>query len=128
VCTGNPGSRCEDTKCHNRALNVECGANCAAGQHCANRYFTHPLVKERQNTLKVFRTQSRGFGLRTEADVFAGQFVIEYIGEVITKEECSRRLKDCQARGYHTDYPLLSHSTGVIMLALWHYPHSGWQG
>lgn len=40
-----------------------------------------------------YKTQSRGWGLKTLAPVKKGQFVIEYVGELIDTEEYQRRIQ-----------------------------------
>jgi SET domain-containing protein len=42
--------------------------------------------------MEPFHTMGRGWGLRTLEDIKAGQFVIEYVGEVIDEAEYKRRL------------------------------------
>lgn len=42
--------------------------------------------------LKVFFTGPRGFGLRTEVPIEKGKFVLEYRGEVISRDESYRRV------------------------------------
>ena len=41
-------------------------------------------------------TGNRGYGVRAVTSFERGQIIVEYIGEVITQEECERRM--------HTDY------------------------
>ena len=69
---------------------VECDPKlCRAADQCQNQRF-----KKRQYVLsKPFKTESAGWGLRALNDVKKGQFVIEYVGELIDEEECQRRLK-----------------------------------
>ena len=44
--------------------------------------------------LEVFKTEKKGFGLRTLEDIPAGAFVIEYCGEIVDYEEFKTRLQD----------------------------------
>lgn len=41
-----------------------------------------------------FKTKERGWGLKALQDIKKGQFVIEYVGELIDEEECEKRLKN----------------------------------
>ena len=41
--------------------------------------------------LEVFWTGNRGFGLRTNTPIKAGDFVMQYVGEIITINESYRR-------------------------------------
>jgi SET domain-containing protein len=72
------------------------------------------MREKQKKTLKVIKTGSKGYGLATDADIKAGDFVIEYIGEVITKDECQRRLKECQSRGVTNFYMLTIEPNEII--------------
>ena len=41
--------------------------------------------------LQVFKTRHKGWAVRALAAIHAGQFVCEYVGEVITTDEAERR-------------------------------------
>ncbi|CAH2984920.1 unnamed protein product [Chilo suppressalis] len=75
--------------CLNRMLLTECGPSCRAGDRCNNRAFE----KRQYPRVAPYRTPHRGWGLRTLQDIAAGQFVIEYVGELIDEEEFRRRMK-----------------------------------
>ncbi|KAL4714612.1 hypothetical protein ACJJTC_002177 [Scirpophaga incertulas] len=76
------------SQCLNRMLLTECGPTCRAGDRCNNRAF------ERRQYPKMapYRASNRGWGLRALEDIRAGQFVIEYVGELIDEEEFRRRM------------------------------------
>lgn len=75
--------------CLNRILLVECNPGmCPAGAKCMNQSF----VLRQYPAMEPFHTVGRGWGLRTLEDIKAGQFVIEYVGEVIDDAEYKRRL------------------------------------
>ncbi|XP_053619416.1 uncharacterized protein LOC128680356 [Plodia interpunctella] len=76
------------TQCLNRMLLTECGPICRAGDRCNNRAFEKRLYPK----LVPYRTPHRGWGLKTLEDIKAGQFVIEYVGELIDEEEFRRRM------------------------------------
>jgi len=77
------------TDCLNRILLVECSPGiCPAGPKCMNQSF----VLRQYPGMEPFHTMGRGWGLRTLEDIKAGQFVIEYVGEVIDEAEYKRRL------------------------------------
>ncbi|KAM3449080.1 hypothetical protein NHJ6243_010022 [Beauveria neobassiana] len=65
----------------------ECHKGCACSSECPNR------VVERGRTvpLQIFRTQNRGWGVRSQVPIKQGQFVDRYLGEIITAEEADRR-------------------------------------
>ncbi|GLH06500.1 Probable histone-lysine N-methyltransferase Mes-4 [Gryllus bimaculatus] len=80
-----------DSDCLNRILMVECTPGvCAAGDRCGNQCF----VKRQYPPLEPFRTESRGWGLRALKNLHKGEFVIEYVGEMIDEAEYRRRLDD----------------------------------
>lgn len=111
-----------DSECINRMLLYECHAQvCPAGEMCQNQCFT----KRQYSEVEIFRTLSRGWGLRcchdikkvnlgrntsgqfipSKTHVFKrnpsvvrpqGAFVSEYVGEVIDEEECRARIKRAQ--------------------------------
>ena len=66
--------------CINRMTYTECDSRtCPAGDKCTNNQiqkhkFTHGLER--------FMTDSKGWGVKTKQPVGAGQFIMEYVGEV----------------------------------------------
>ncbi|XP_048486435.1 uncharacterized protein LOC105396524 [Plutella xylostella] len=75
--------------CLNRMLLTECGPTCRAGERCQNRSFEKRVYPK----MAPYRTPHRGWGLRTLEEIKQGQFVIEYVGELIDIEEFKRRMK-----------------------------------
>uniref|UniRef100_A0A7N9AVL7 Nuclear receptor binding SET domain protein 3 n=1 Tax=Mastacembelus armatus TaxID=205130 RepID=A0A7N9AVL7_9TELE len=79
-----------DSQCLNRMLQYECHPQvCPAGELCENQCFTKQLYAETE----VIKTEGRGWGLRTNQALRKGDFVNEYVGEVIDSEECQQRIK-----------------------------------
>lgn len=71
-------------------LLVECSpTSCNAGEKCRNQSFE----KREYPPLEPYKTESRGWGLRSSVDIQKGQFVVEYVGEVIDEEEFKKRMK-----------------------------------
>ena len=68
----------------------ECTPLCACWSHCPNRV----AQKGIQFPLQVFKTDNKGWGLRTLAAIPSGSFVLMYVGELITDEEADRRNED----------------------------------
>ncbi|GLJ21419.1 hypothetical protein SUGI_0394410 [Cryptomeria japonica] len=66
---------------------VECNSRCCCGSKCINR----ELQKGLQLALEVFKTKDRGWGVRTLEQIPRGKFVMEYVGEVLTQVEASKR-------------------------------------
>jgi histone-lysine N-methyltransferase SETD2 len=74
--------------CLNRMLNIECVAeHCPSGARCSNQAFT----RREAAPLAVRRAGAKGFGLFTAGPLRAGQFIIEYVGEVLEEDEYARR-------------------------------------
>lgn len=79
--------------CLNRAIFMECSAKtCPAKERCSNQRFT----KRMYPALEVRNFADKGYGLVALDDLQSGQFVIEYVGEVINSEEFDRRVKTMQ--------------------------------
>uniref|UniRef100_A0A672J347 Histone-lysine N-methyltransferase NSD3 n=1 Tax=Salarias fasciatus TaxID=181472 RepID=A0A672J347_SALFA len=79
-----------DSQCLNRMLQYECHPQvCPAGDNCENQCFSKRLYAETE----VIKTDGRGWGLRTNQALRKGDFVTEYVGEVIDSEECQQRIK-----------------------------------
>ena len=79
----------------------ECDSNnCNAGkEHCTNRSFAD--LRARYNSKKgrkyhvgvdVIKTKDRGHGIRADRTFEPNQVIVEYTGEIITQEECDRRI------------------------------------
>ncbi|KAL8580841.1 hypothetical protein ACOMHN_017345 [Nucella lapillus] len=78
-----------DSECLNRMLMYECNPNvCPAKEACGNQRFQKRDYPESA----PYRTESRGWGLKTLVDIKKGQFVNEYVGDLIDEEECRRRI------------------------------------
>ncbi|XP_048001443.1 uncharacterized protein LOC125238212 [Leguminivora glycinivorella] len=54
--------------------------------------YNRAFEKRQYPRLQAYRTPHRGWGLRTLQDIKQGQFVIEYVGELIDMEEFRRRM------------------------------------
>ncbi|TDG50358.1 hypothetical protein AWZ03_003263 [Drosophila navojoa] len=80
------GTRCGDG-CINRMLMIECGPLCSYGDRCTNKRF-----QQHQGwPCRVFRTEKKGCGITAELQIQPGEFIMEYVGEVIDSEEFERR-------------------------------------
>jgi hypothetical protein len=80
---------CSTDDCVNRSTYYECHpAICPAGERCQNQRFVKRLYVKQE----PFKTGDRGWGLRALEFIKKGEFVNEYVGEIIDDEECKRRL------------------------------------
>ncbi|XP_015195713.2 histone-lysine N-methyltransferase NSD3 isoform X2 [Lepisosteus oculatus] len=94
-----------DSECLNRMLQYECHPQvCPAGENCQNQCFTKRLYPETE----VIKTEGRGWGLKTKKSLKKGEFVTEYVGELIDSEECRQRIKHAHE----------NHVTNFYMLTL----------
>lgn len=66
---------------------VECNSFCSCTNQCPNRV----VQKGIQFHLCVFKTEKKGFGVKTLQLIEKNKFVCEYAGEVITRNEALRR-------------------------------------
>jgi histone-lysine N-methyltransferase ASH1L len=98
ICT--PESGC-DVDCQNRYMLYECDdSNCGAGRdRCTNRGFADLAERRRLGGkyrigVEVVKTADRGYGVRSNRSFEAHQIIVEYTGEIITEDECDRRMNE----------------------------------
>uniref|UniRef100_A0A2P2K3Q8 Uncharacterized protein MANES_12G141700 n=1 Tax=Rhizophora mucronata TaxID=61149 RepID=A0A2P2K3Q8_RHIMU len=90
-----PDSSCGE-RCWNVLTSTECTPGyCPCGDYCKNQRFQ----KCQYSKTKLFKTEDRGWGLLADEDIKAGQFVIEYCGEVISWKEARRRSQNYVNQG-----------------------------
>uniref|UniRef100_A0A7N8WR35 Nuclear receptor binding SET domain protein 2 n=1 Tax=Mastacembelus armatus TaxID=205130 RepID=A0A7N8WR35_9TELE len=93
-----------ESECLNRMLQYECHPQvCPSGERCCNQDFTKRLYPE----TKIIKTPGKGWGLVSLRDIKKGEFVNEYIGELIDEEECRARIKYAQENNI-TDFYMLT--------------------
>uniref|UniRef100_A0A673BJV0 Nuclear receptor binding SET domain protein 2 n=1 Tax=Sphaeramia orbicularis TaxID=375764 RepID=A0A673BJV0_9TELE len=93
-----------ESECLNRMLQYECHPQvCPSGERCCNQDFTKRLYPE----TKIIKTVGKGWGLVSLRDIKKGEFVNEYIGELIDEEECRARIKYAQENNI-TDFYMLT--------------------
>ena len=116
-CTTNEYDRSHGRKacgreCLNRMLLIECGPKCPCGQWCTNRRFQKRSYANHK--LVLFKTEMKGYGLRTIGPIHKGRFLVEYIGEVIDMDELARRNKKYKRDGNIHQYVMsLIHGTVI---------------
>ncbi|XP_029439983.1 histone-lysine N-methyltransferase, H3 lysine-36 and H4 lysine-20 specific [Rhinatrema bivittatum] len=100
-----------DSECINRMLLYECHPTfCPTGERCQNQAFT----KRQYPEVEIFRTLSRGWGLRCKTDIKKGEFVNEYVGELIDEEECRTRIRHAQENDITNFYMLTLDKDRII--------------
>lgn len=99
-CVCKPEDGCGDD-CQNRIMLYECDeTNCSLGKpYCQNRAFQ--TLQERTKKggryrvgVEVLKTGDRGYGVRSNRCFQPNQIIMEYTGEIITEEECDRRMNE----------------------------------
>lgn len=64
---------------------------------CNNRPFAELKKRSKGNRydygVEVLDTEDRGFGVRAMRTFEPHQIIVEYAGEIITQDECERRMK-----------------------------------
>lgn len=73
--------------CLNRLLMIECGSRCNVGHRCTNRRFQ----KFQYSSCTVVRTELKGFGIMATKPIYPGEFVMEYVGEVLNAKQFEKR-------------------------------------
>ncbi|GAA6043428.1 hypothetical protein JCM8097_002851 [Rhodosporidiobolus ruineniae] len=98
ICACTPPSRPSEMGCRegciNRLMQYCCDPKlCPCGEQCSNVPLNRREgIPEGKDGLRVIWTGNRGFGLKTMVPIKKGDFVIEYRGEIITRDESYRRV------------------------------------
>ena len=67
---------------------MECVGECGCGSGCQNQRFQ----QQQYANVSVIRTEKKGYGLRGNVNLHPGDFIFEYIGEVINETQFRRRM------------------------------------
>lgn len=81
--------------CHCGMLLSTCSSGCRCASSCLNKPFHQRPVKK----MRIVKTEKCGSGVVADEDIKQGEFVIEYVGEVIDDKTCEERLWEMKARG-----------------------------
>ncbi|XP_059635802.1 histone-lysine N-methyltransferase ASHR3 [Cornus florida] len=95
-CTNCSSICSEDCMC--RVQCISCSKACRCSEMCTNR----PFRKEKK--IKIVKTEFCGWGVEAAESIKKGDFVIEYIGEVINDALCEQRLWDMKYKGVENFY------------------------
>ena len=74
---------------------MECIGDCGCGTACQNQRFQCKQYAD----VSVIKTEKKGYGLRTNANLKANDFIFEYIGEVIGEASFRRRMQQYDEEG-----------------------------
>lgn len=99
------------SNCINRAIYVECDPEiCPCGAKCQNQR----MNKMQYAPSTPFYTGGRGWGLKGTSDLYPGDLLIEYIGEVLDMSMVRERLKKAEEAGFSSFYFLTLEKNLVI--------------
>ncbi|GLJ46575.1 hypothetical protein SUGI_0981510 [Cryptomeria japonica] len=70
-----------------KPLVYECGPSCKCPPTCHNRVSQHGV----RNNLEIFKTDKRGWGVRSLSSITSGSFICEYTGELLSDMEAEQR-------------------------------------
>ncbi|CAA2988035.1 histone-lysine N-methyltransferase, H3 lysine-9 specific SUVH6-like [Olea europaea subsp. europaea] len=85
-----------------KPLVYECGPSCKCPPSCYNRVSQHGIKIQ----LEIFKTESRGWGVRCPTFIPSGSFICEYAGELLDDKEAEQRIGNDEylfdiGRNYH---------------------------
>ncbi|KAL6525409.1 Histone-lysine N-methyltransferase ashr3 [Orobanche hederae] len=96
-CTSCSSTQCSDG-CVCRFLCISCSKACRCSKNCKNRPF------QKVKKIQIVKTERCGWGVVAAESISKGDFVVEYVGEVIDDAMCERRLwdmKDQDAKNFY---------------------------
>ena len=83
------------TQCLNRIVQYECDdSNCRSKGVCQNRAFATLRRKVEAKFdlgIETYKTRSKGYGLKTKQAFERDQIIVEYTGEIVTREQSRYR-------------------------------------
>jgi hypothetical protein len=101
------GKGCRDD-CDNRLLmQEECNAaNCSYGADAELQCHNRSLQRRRTKKVVPRPVGGKGWGLFAGEDIAPGEFVMEYVGEILNDTGCEQRIDEYKAAGMHHFYLL----------------------
>uniref|UniRef100_A0A182VWH7 Histone-lysine N-methyltransferase n=1 Tax=Anopheles minimus TaxID=112268 RepID=A0A182VWH7_9DIPT len=97
-CNCKADSGCQDD-CLNRMVYTECvPEHCPCGDRCRN---TSIQRHEYAPGLERFMTEEKGWGIRSREPIMKGNFIMEYLGEVVTEREFKERMRTMYLNDTH---------------------------
>ncbi|GAA0183197.1 hypothetical protein LIER_30657 [Lithospermum erythrorhizon] len=104
------GMGCGDG-CLNRMLNIECvQGTCPCGELCSNQQFQNRNYAR----LERFKCGKKGYGIQVLENISEGQFLIEYVGEVLDMHSYEARQRDYAMQGHKHFYFMTLNGSEVI--------------
>jgi len=100
-----------DSDCLNKMMLFECHPQvCRAKEKCCNQRFQ----KRQYPDCGPFKCEGRGWGLRCNENIKKGQFVAEYVGDLIDEEECKKRVEQAHEDSITNFYMLTLDKNRII--------------
>lgn len=100
-----------ESSCYNATLDFECDPDlCPARDKCQNKDFH----RGEQFALELKMTPAKGWGLYTKEVIPNGKFIIEYMGEIIGKDEFDQRFNRTKTN-LEDNYYFLSLEDGLYI-------------
>ncbi|KAK6179037.1 hypothetical protein SNE40_011484 [Patella caerulea] len=97
--------------CLNRMIYTECSPNnCPCEDKCSNQRISK---HEWSKGLEEFLTEERGYGVLTTQPIKNGDFILEYLGEVVSEQEFRRRMTEDYSLDCH--HYCLSLDSGMVI-------------
>ncbi|CAA0840892.1 Histone-lysine N-methyltransferase SUVR5 [Striga hermonthica] len=93
-------------------LVYECNQRCRCTKSCRNRVLQNGVKLK----LEVFKTERKGWAVRTRQAILRGAFVCEYIGEVIDENEANERRNRYGEEGCGYFYEIDAHINDMSRL------------
>lgn len=90
ICQCTPEKPCTGIDFSNIASKISCGSHCKAKEKCQNKFFTK-LTKPFK--YELFQSKEKGHGLKAREEILEGEFIIEYVGEVLDDEDIKDKSK-----------------------------------
>ncbi|CAM8942728.1 unnamed protein product [Rhodiola kirilowii] len=104
-----------DNSCGERCLNVLTSTECTPGYCPCDVYCRNQKFQRCEYTkTKLVKTEGRGWGLIADEEIKAGQFILEYCGEVISSKEARRRFLTYESQGLKDAYIIMLNALEAI--------------
>ena len=88
--------KCTSEDCLNRLIFTECPSAC--GENCGNRKIQKHIWAP---DLKKYLTPEKGYGVKTPLTIKKGEFILEYLGEVVPDAVFKERMHTIYANDTH---------------------------
>ena len=99
-CSPSEGDYCSSSICLNRATQTECDAkDCPCQSLCQNQKMSK--TQWMKGLQRFWTGDERGWGIRCSQPIKAGDFIMEYIGEVLSMDLFKKRMNEKYCQDLH---------------------------